>query len=147
MLRPLVVSVTVKRVWTLGGERGVYPWRQWRVSMETDKTVTDTTPDATHSFHKAGPEVSAQQAKSKVRESERGMHQQLNKNRFQFLNFTWQILTSCLTETVAESIDLSRTELKYCMCFVALAKKFSKRGRHSGGTVILVKRSFEEVCT
>ena len=31
--------------------------------METDKTVTDTTPDATHCFHKAGPEVSAQQTK------------------------------------------------------------------------------------
>jgi aspartate carbamoyltransferase catalytic subunit len=31
--------------------------------METDETVTDTTPDAAHSFHKAGPEVSAQQTK------------------------------------------------------------------------------------
>ena len=36
-----------------------------------------------------------------------------------------------LTETFADSIDLSLTELKDVMRFVAPAKQLSKRGRHS----------------
>ena len=55
IMLPLVLSVTAKYVWTL--------WRMWRVSMEADKTVTDTTPDAAHTFHKADLKVSAQQKK------------------------------------------------------------------------------------
>ena len=38
---------------------------------------------------------------------------------------------------------ISLTELKDFLCFVAPAKKLPKRGRHSGGTAILVTRSFE----
>ena len=54
------------------------------------------------------------------------------------------MLTLYLTDNFAESIDLSLTELKDFLCFIAPAKKLSKRGRHSRGTAILVNRSFEK---
>ena len=68
-----------------------------------------------------------------------------NKSDISFITYRANFDFICLTETFAESIDLSRAELKDFLGFVAPAKKLSpRRRRHSGGTAVLVKRSFEK---
>ena len=71
--------------------------------METDKTVTDTTPDATHSFHKAGPEVSAQYIK-KVKFVNLNV-ECINSKQYDisFITDLANFDCICLTETFAES--------------------------------------------
>ena len=67
-----------------------------------------------------------------------------NKSDISFITYRANFDFICLTKTFAESIDLSRAELKDCLGFVAPAKKLLTRRRHSGGTAVLVKRSFEK---
>ena len=65
----------------------------------------------------------------------------LNKSEGEFIFYLACFVDCiCLTETFADSLDLSLTALKTYLCFAAPAKKLSKKGRRSGGTAILVKR-------
>ena len=66
------------------------------------------------------------------------------KSHIGFLTYLASFDFIGLTETFAESIDLFFTELNDFFCFVAPAKKLSRRGRRCGGTAVLVERKFEK---